>query len=369
MCIQQSDDIQKTVASVGEIKTLYTRFISRKIVFLVLEAVILILLILVATCIGSAGLTISDVVMSVIARVFPVVDVSQFGYSVIWNLRLPRVMMAVVSGMGLAISGVQMQGITRNPLVSPFTVGISAAAALGASLAILFGVKFVSVEMGTYLVIGSAFVFAMLCTSIVFGLSKLKGSSAETLILAGIALTYFFSAITSILHFFAAKEDLMAMVHWTFGTFTGSAWNEIVIVAVVITICVPIFLKYSWDLNAMAAGGDEAAKGLGVNTARVRSVSLVLSAFITATIISFTGIIGFVCLVAPHITRYIIGGDHRYLLPGSCIIGAILTVGADVVGRTILSPIILPVSIVVSFIGVPLFIYLLLTKNQNYWGK
>jgi iron complex transport system permease protein len=275
--------------------------------------------------------------------------------------------MAIVCGIGLAVSGVQMQGITRNPLVSPFTLGISSAAALGASVAIMVGVS--TMAGGTFLVIGAAFACSMTCALTVFGLSKLKGTSPETLVLAGIALSYFFSAITSLVQFFASEEDLMAMVHWTFGSFTGVTWNEIGIVTVVIAVCVPLCMKFSWDLNAMSAGGDEAAKGLGVNTSRVRNVSLLLASFMTATIISFTGIIGFVCLVSPHIARYLVGGDHRFLIPASCIVGAILTVGADTFGRTILSPIILPISIVVSFVGVPMFLYLMLTRKQDYWRK
>ena len=323
------------------------------------------MLMAVASYIGPADITFGEVLLALAARFIPYVEAPQFHDAVIWHLRLPRIVMAVVAGAGLSISGAQMQGITRNPLVSPFTIGISSAAALGASVAIMFGVGFIGT--GTFLIIANAFLFAMLCAFIVLGLARLKGASPETLILAGIALTYFFSALTSILHFFASEEELMSMIHWTFGTLTGTTWNEIGIVTIVIIICIPVFMKYSWDLNAMASGGDETARGLGVNTTRVRIISLVLSAFITATIISFTGIIGFVGLVAPHITRYIMGGDHRFLLPGSCITGAILMVGADTVGRTILSPIILPIGIVISFIGVPLFLYLLLARKRDYW--
>jgi len=201
-----------------------------------------------------------------------------------------------------------------------------------------------------------------------FGLARMKGTSPETLILAGIALSYLFSALTSIIHFFASEEALMAMVHWTFGTLTGVEWFEIAIVAAVMAVCVPVLVKHSWDINAMALGGDDAARSLGVDATRVRVVSLLLSALITATIISFTGIIGFVCLVAPHIARYLIGGDHRFLLPASCIVGAIVMVASDTLGRTVISPIILPIGIVTSLVGVPLFLYLLLTRRKDYWA-
>jgi iron complex transport system permease protein len=262
-----------------------------------------------------------------------------------------------------------MQGITGNPLVSPFTVGISSAAALGASLAILFGVPLIGAAFQTTFVIMAAFLFAMANTVFVFLLSRLKSSSPATLVLAGTALTYLTGAVTSVLHFFASEEDLKAMIHWTFGTFTGTTWNMVAIVSAVIVVCLPLLFKQAWNLNAMTAGGDDFAKSLGINTSRVRIISLIISALITATIISFTGVIGFICLVAPHIARFIIGGDHRFLLPGACIFGAILTVGSDLVGRTILSPIILPISIVVSFVGVPLFLYLVLRSKNDYWKK
>jgi len=353
--------------SIADVKRRYSKFVARKSLFLLLGVVFLFFLVIFATCAGAADLSFMDVLNAIFARFVPMVVAPQFNDAVIWSLRLPRVVMGIVCGIGLAVSGVQMQGITRNPLVSPFTLGISSAAALGASITILSGVVFVG--MGSIIVIGSAFACSMLCAFTVFGFAKLKGTSPETLILAGIALSYFFSAVTSMLHFFASEQDLMAMVHWTFGSFTGVSWNEIGIVSLVIAFCVPLCMKFSWDLNAMSAGGDEAAKALGVNTSRVRNASLLLSAFMTATIISFTGIIGFICLVSPHIARYLVGGDHRFLIPAACIIGAILTVGADTVGRTIISPIILPISIVVSFVGVPLFLYLMLTRKQNYWRK
>jgi iron complex transport system permease protein len=351
----------------GDIKKQYSKFIAKKVLFLLLGLGLLLVLIIISACIGPANLSAGDILFALMARFVPYMEAPKFNDATVWHLRLPRIFMGVTGGAGLAIAGAQMQGITKNPLVSPFTIGISAAAALGASVAIMFGIGFVGA--GTLIIIVNAFLFAMLCAMIVFGLARLKGASPETLILAGIALTYFFSALTSVLHFFASEEELMAMVHWTFGTLTGITWNEIAIVTIVVVASIPILLKYSWDLNAMATGGDDAAKALGVNTTRVRAVSLILSALITATIISFTGIIGFVGLVAPHITRYLVGGDHVFLLPGSCIMGAILMVGADTIGRTILSPIILPISIVISFIGVPLFLYLLLSRKQDYWGR
>jgi iron complex transport system permease protein len=361
--------LNEAAAPLLDVKAQYSRFVFRKTAVLIVGGVVLLLLMILSVSSGSADLSFSDVIRAILAKFFKNITVLSFDYNIVWSTRLPRVMMAVVSGVGLSISGVQMQGITGNPLVSPFTVGISSAAALGASLAILFGVPLIGAAFQTTFVIMAAFLFAMANTVFVFLLSRLKSSSPATLVLAGTALTYLTGAVTSVLHFFASEEDLKAMIHWTFGTFTGTTWNMVAIVSAVIVVCLPLLFKQAWNLNAMTAGGDDFAKSLGINTSRVRIISLIISALITATIISFTGVIGFICLVAPHIARFIIGGDHRFLLPGACIFGAILTVGSDLVGRTILSPIILPISIVVSFVGVPLFLYLVLRSKNDYWKK
>lgn len=344
----------------------YSRSVRRRMLIVSLGGVLLALLAVIALSVGSTDMGVGGVLQALATRLVPSAGASAFNEAVVWDLRLPRIVMAIVAGAGLAVSGAQMQGITRNPLVSPFTVGISSAAAFGASVAIMFGFSFAGA--GTLAIVGNAFVFAMLCALLVFGLARLKGTSPETLILAGIALSYLFSALTSVIQFFASEEELMAMVHWTFGTLTGVTWLEIGIVTAVLAACLPVLIRYSWDVNAMALGGDEAARSLGVDARRVRVVSLLLSALITATIISFTGIIGFVCLVAPHIARYLIGGDHRFLLPASCIVGAIVMVASDTVARTVISPIILPIGIVTSLVGVPLFLYLLLTRRKDYWG-
>ncbi len=325
----------------------------------------LLFLIILASWVGSANLTMKDVFMAILSKFFSSIRCNSFNEAIVWHLRLPRIFMGIIAGVGLAAAGTVMQGITRNPLVSPFTIGVSSAAAFGASVAIMFGVGLL--QIGTYLIITNAFISALVCSFIVFGLAKLKGASPETLVLAGIALAYFFSALTSILHFFASEEQLMMMVHWTFGSLTRAGWNEILITAIVLIVTLPILMHFSWDLNVMVLADDETAKSLGVNTQRVRAVSLILSAFITATIICFTGIIGFVGLVAPHLSRMIIGGDHRFLLPASCLVGSILTISADIIGRIIVPPIILPIGIVISFIGVPLFIYLLIRKKEEYW--
>lgn len=342
----------------------YSEFVARKILLLAVGLVVLLFLTALSASLGGATQSGIEVFYAMLSKYIPSIESDPFVESVVWHLRLPRILMGIVAGAGLGVSGAVMQGVTRNPLVSPFTVGISSAAAFGASMAIMFGVGYTAA--GTYVIILSAFISAIGCGFLVFFISRLKRSSPETMVLAGIALTYFFGSLTAILQFFANEQQLNAMVNWTFGTLSGADWHRLTIVAAAYLLVMPVLVRFSWDLNIMFTGGDEAAKSLGINVARVRNVSLLLSSFITATIVCFTGIIGFVGLVAPHVARMVLGSDHRFLLPASCIVGAILVIGADIVGRTILAPIIIPIGIVISFVGVPMFLYLMMTRDTGW---
>ena len=351
----------------SEAKDLYSRFTTRKILFILAGLGILAAFTLFATSIGSAGLGLNDVAHAIFAKVFPFVNIesSHLADVVVWELRLPRIVMALIGGAGLAVSGAVMQGVTRNPLVSPFTVGVSSAAAFGASIAIVLGFGLFGGER--YIVITNAFVFASVAAFLVYGLARIRGVTGETLVLAGIALMFLFSALTSLLQYFASEEQLQAVVQWMFGSLSGASWENILTASILLFLCLPVLMRYSWDLNAMASGGDEIARSLGVNASRVRVLCLILAALITAGIICFTGVIGFVCLVSPHIARLLIGADHRFVLPCSCVLGALLLLMADTIGRNILSPVEIPVGIVTSLIGVPFFVYLLMTRRKEYW--
>jgi len=349
-----------------EIEQLYARFTARKVLFILLGIVILVVLALVSLSVGAAHLGIDEVFRALVARILPFtgMESSQLADTVVWHLRLPRVVIGIIAGMGFGIAGTAMQGVMRNPLVSPYTIGVSSAAAFGASLAIIGGV---GVASGSYLIIGNAFLFAMAATFAVYGIARIRGITPETLVLAGIAVMYLFSAATSFLHYGATEEKLQTVIHWLFGSLAGVVWSNILVVFIALLVCLGFLLKYSWDLNAMA-GGEETATSLGVNTSRVRIICMTLASLITATIIGFTGIIGFIGLIAPHVTRMIIGADHRFLLPYSCVVGPILLLSADTVARTVLQPIEIPVGIMTAFIGVPFFLYLMLTRRRQYWG-
>ena len=291
-------------------------------------------------------------------------DLSAAQISVVQNLRLPRCLMALISGAALAMAGVAMQGITRNPLVSPYTLGISPAAAFGASLAILFSLNAMP-GAGPYWTVGLAFASAMVCALAVLGLASLRGVSSMVLVLAGVGLTYLFGALTATIQFVASEQQLAAIIHWTFGSLNGRTWDEVLIAGSVCMLCAPVLLMHSGALNAFAAGGDDVAASLGVSVTRTRILVTLAAVLASAGVVSFTGVIGFIGLVAPHISRLLIGGDHRLLLPFAAMVGALLVLTADMVGRLAFAPVMIPVGIVVAFLGVPLFLHLLLTRRHE----
>lgn len=282
---------------------------------------------------------------------------------VIMLLRLPRIALAMLAGIGLAVSGAIMQSLTRNYLVSPFTLGISSAAAFGASMSIVFGVGvFFQSEVG---MISCAFIASCICGCIVYGISRYIGLNPSSIVLVGISLNYLFSAMTATIEFFAKEHKLEAVVQWTFGSFNRATWDSVLITFIVITLGLSILIIYSLKLNVMATNSDEMAKSLGININKARIVCGMTAILLTATIISFTGVIGFVGLIAPHIARLIIGDNHLYYLPFASVLGGILLLFSDMIGKFILYPVNIPVGIVISFLGVPLFIHLILMKRRS----
>jgi iron complex transport system permease protein len=342
----------------------YRRLMGRKRVFFFFMALGVVILSGFAITLGSANIGIIDVYRSIIAYFIPEhVHSTAFTDMIVWDLRLPRVLMSIVAGMGLAAAGSVMQGVLKNPLASPFTLGISSAASFGASLAIILGA---GIAGGAWLVIGNAFIFAIMSSLAIYALAKYRGFSQETLILAGIAIMYLFSALTSLLQYTGRSEQIHEVVFWMLGSMGRSSWETVSVVALILAASFPYLILRSWDLNALGTG-DDTAWSMGVDVENTRVAYTLLASLITAGIICFTGTIGFIDLVSPHIARMALGGDHRFLLPGSALVGALLLLGADTLSRTIMAPAILPVGIMTSFLGVPFFVYLFLQRKRRFW--
>ncbi|HDH99907.1 MAG: iron ABC transporter permease [Candidatus Latescibacterota bacterium] len=342
----------------GVVGEVYSKFLLRKVALISVLLLALIVLASVAVSVGAASVGMKGAISALFG------GGDRFTKVIVLRMRLPRVLMAILAGAGLAASGTVMQGVLRNPLASPFTLGVASAAGFGAALAMVLGASFAS--WGKYVVATNAFMFATLASFLVYGLAKLRGATSEGMILAGIAIMYMFSALTSVLEYMGKKEDVHAIVFWLMGNLSGADFGKVLVVLIVISISLPLLIMRSWDLNALTLG-DEAAESLGVNVERARMVGMVLSSLATSGVICFTGTIGFVGLVSPHITRMAIGGDNRFLIPASCLSGALLLLGADTIARTVLAPTEVPVGIMTSLVGIPFFLYLLFRKRREYW--
>lgn len=201
---------------------------------------------------------------------------------------------------------------------------------------------------------------------LVYGIARLKGAIPETLLLAGVAFGYLFSAGVSALKYVSENEALKELVVWLMGGLWGASWDTVLILLPVVLICLGLLVRYAWDLNALGAGEDIAIS-LGVNVGRLRLATLALATLISSATIAFTGIIGFIGLIAPHICRILIGGDNRFLIPCACLMGGVLLLLADTLARVVLAPVEIPVGIVTSLIGTPFFIYLLLKRKRQWW--
>ncbi|NLA30094.1 MAG: iron ABC transporter permease [Propionibacterium sp.] len=277
-------------------------------------------------------------------------------------IRAPRIVVGLLAGVALAAAGTMMQVITGNAMASPFTTGISNAAAFGASMAILSGWRLAgSQDLATIVL---AFAFAGLCSILVFGIATLRGMGRHTIVLTGIAFSYLFSALGALMQFIADERELASIVSWTFGDLGSANWKQIGILAIVVAVGTTMGVIQSGSYTLLSSG-EEGAIAMGVDVLKLRRVTSVMVTLLAATAVSFTGVIGFVGLVAPHLARLLVGHDYRFTFPLSLLTGALLVVGADLLGRTIVSPSIIPVGIVVSVVGVPVFIWLILRRGGS----
>lgn len=345
----------------------YRKLNYHKFLFGIITLILLIILALYAIATGAVNISLKEIITALGGN-----KISNT-YNIIWNIRLPRVLSAVAAGGGLAIAGAAMQSILRNPLGSPFTLGISQAAAFGAAFAIVV-LKAGSIQSSAagavilnnpYATTVSAFLCALISALVIVILSKYRQATPETMILTGVALGSLFTAGTTFIQYFASDVEVSAVVFWTFGDIGRTDWHNLGIMAAAVIPAILYFMYNSWNYNALDSG-EETARSLGVDAEKVRIKGMLLSSFITALIVSFVGIIGFVGLVVPHIVRKVIGGDERYLIPFSALCGGLLLLLADTAARTVIAPIVLPVGILTSFLGAPLFIYLVM-RGKEYW--
>lgn len=331
----------------------------------------LIFSVLLAVTFGSSPIPFSDVYRVILNQLFGIGDDALYGtgplHDIVIYIRLPRLILAVAVGMGLAVCGVVMQAIVKNPLADPYILGVSSGASLGATVAIMLGV-------GSFL--GSNFVGIMGCAG-AFGISLLvmlvanigSRSNSVKLLLAGMALSSVCSAFSSFVVFFAHdKEGMMSITYWLMGSLAGANWGNIAVILPLVILCVLFFITQYRVLNLMLVG-DEVSITLGTDLHKYRNFYLLVTSLMIGFIVYASGMIGFVGLIIPHVVRILVGTDHKKLIPVSCLMGAILLVWADVLCRVLIAGTELPIGILISMIGAPCFIYLMAKKSYGFGGK
>ncbi|PVX24803.1 MAG: iron ABC transporter permease [Candidatus Bathyarchaeum sp.] len=334
----------------------YSKYIGKKVMFLTVCSVGLILIVLIALSIGSANLSISEVINQILDQ-----------NGIAWSIRFPRVLVAVVAGAMLAVAGTVMQCILKNPLSEPYTLGLSQAAAFGAAFAIVIlgagstfsNAKDAVVINNQYAVTICAFCFSLISTGVVLVLTRLTRVSSEAIVLSGVVMGSVFGAARTAIQYFASDVQIASIVYWTFGDLSRITWENLILISAVSLPVLIYFIYNRWNYNAIDAGIDTASS-LGVNVNRHIIVGMVLSSLVAALIVSLMGVIGFVGLLAPHMVRRVVGSDHRFVIPASALVGALILVVSDTLARTIISPLILPVGVITAFMGGPLFLAILI---------
>ena len=348
--------------------TAYNKYIRKKWIVLLVMVGLLFASAIASLSAGSANLSVLDIVRTIFG------GGNRQENAIIWNVRMPRVATASVVGMALALSGCVMQNVLRNPLASASTLGVSQGASFGAAVAIVYFGAGIQVNAGgtasaltvtnPAMVTLCAFLGGIATTAVILGLARFRGTSPATMVLAGVAISSMFTGGTALVQYFCDDVMVATVVYWTFGSLGRAGWTEIAIIAA-LTFGAFVFFYYNrWNYNAME-GGTHTAKSLGVPVDRLIVLSMALCALISSVAVAFVGCISFIGLIAAHIMRRFVGNDYRFLIPCSALCGGVLLLLSDIVSRMLLSPTVLPIGALTSFLGAPLFLYLIIKGGKR----
>ncbi|MDD3379255.1 MAG: iron ABC transporter permease [Candidatus Methanomethylophilaceae archaeon] len=362
------------------IKIIYNASTQKKKTFIIIMTALLLAVVVVSLSLGSVLIPAFDVLACLFNQIIPnsfTLSESYFS-NIIINGREPRILLCILTGIALGASGTVMQSLLRNPLVSPFTLGVSSAAAFGAAMAIAFGAAIfgsayygiveiigISFSAKTLITILFAFLFGTLSMVLVLIISKNNIASQSVLVLSGVVVGYLFQAGVSFAKYVSDDAALREIVNWLMGGMWGATWSSIVFIVPIVLVGFILLERRAVDMNTMS-GGDDVAKSLGIDVRKIRRNLLIVCTLITSACLAFTGVIGFIGLMAPHICRILIGNDNRYLIPASALMGAVILLISDTVARIIMSPQELPVGILLYLIGGVFFIWLVSRKNGRY---
>lgn len=348
----------------------YRGYVFKKILFIVLCIIAIIIAAGVGCTIGGRDIAFLDVYRIILDHIggqtYEVASPEWWDDYIVWEIRLPRIVLAIVAGCGLAIGGIAMQSMLSNPLADPYTTGISSGVLFGAISAMVVGFTYSSI-LGQYGIVANAFLFGLAPAGAIILLSRYVDASPATMILAGIAMSYIFNSVNTLIMITSEAETLQSVYLWQIGNLGRLSWADLPVMFTVTAIGSAFVLLTTRQLNLLMLG-EKSAISLGLDASTYRIVCLAVLSITTAGIISFTGIIGFVGLVSPHIVRMIIGADNRYVTPAAMAFGSALLLTADIIGRTIVQPSELPVGVILSFIGAPIFLYIIMRQKKGYGG-
>lgn len=339
---------------------------AKKIAIILMLLALVFLFFVVSVFVGSGTLSFKEVFLAIFNKG------SETARLIVRRIRFPRVIAALIAGGGLAVSGLVMQTVLKNPLASPTTLGVSNAAVFGANFAIIVvGAGAFHSTHGSWLSISNpylvstfSFLSAIIAAGSILLLARLKNLNASAIVLAGVAVSAIFQAGTTLIQYFASDTQVASAVYWTFGDLGRASYKTDLIMFIVVAVSTLFFFLKRWDFSAMS-GGIAYAKTLGVNTRFMTIMSLLLASLITSVTVSFLGIIGFVGLTAPQFMKRIVGDDYRFLLPSSFLAGALLLLISDILGRLPIFGTSVPVGVVTSLIGGPVFLAILLRRKKN----
>lgn len=306
--------------------------------------------------VGSSGISFLDTAKALIGGPY----VKSIETSIIWNIRLPMTLVCLTVGASLGLAGTQMQTILSNPLASPYTLGVSSAAGFGAAIAFVSGFPFGNLPWINAPFM--AFCMTLIGTISIYFLGKVKGMTAQSMVLFGIVTHFLFQALLSLVQFRSTPEVAGQIVYWMFGSLLKATWTAVFVSGGIYIVCAILLSRFAWKLTALSLG-EERARSLGIDTDRVRLCVFLISSLLTAGAVAFVGTIGFIGLVAPHIAKYFSGEDQRYLAPMASLFGVLLISLASILAKLIIPGIIIPIGIVTSLVGVPFLIFLIIRKG------
>ena len=358
----------------------YNASLKRKTMLILGMLVLTVVAFICSLAIGSVDIPFTDILAVIGHHMFPgwISGPDAWWYdTIIVNERFPRTLLCLFTGIALAAAGTVMQGLLRNPLVSPFTLGVSTAASFGAAITIVFGSSLfgawfydswsfygIKITIENFLLIIFSFLFGMFSILLVLKVAR-KDASRSTLVLSGVVISYLFQAGISFSKYVSDDEALREISNWLMGGMWNATWSAIIILAPIVIVCVIYLEKLSLDINSLSAG-DDIARNVGVDVEKLRKKGLIVSTLVTSVCVAFTGVIGFIGLMAPHMCRMVIGNDSRYVLPASTLLGASILMFSDVIARKIVAPEQLPVGIILYVIGGVFFIWMV---TRRKWGS